>query len=99
MSNFSSKAFFSSSSLIEPTNVPDLPTLPPRLVSDQLINVFFQEWAPLYPVLHRPTFLKLYADYVSDPDGITEPYQIAQLNLVFGVAALAQEVGQLACAI
>ncbi|KMU77189.1 acetate regulatory DNA binding protein FacB [Coccidioides immitis RMSCC 3703] len=28
--------------------------MPPRLVSDQLLYIFFQEWAPLYPVVHRP---------------------------------------------
>ena len=61
---------------------------PPRLVSDQLINVFFQEWAPLFPVLHRPTFLGLYEKYVSDSDSITDKAEIAQLNLVFGVAAM-----------
>ncbi len=30
--------------------------LPPRLLSDQMINNFFQEWAPLFPVLQsKPT--------------------------------------------
>jgi hypothetical protein len=61
---------------------------PPRLVSDQLINVFFQEWAPLFPVLHRPTFLTLYEKYVADSDEITDKAELAQLNLVFGIAAL-----------
>jgi hypothetical protein len=61
----------------------------PRLVSDQLINIFFQEWAPLYPVVHRPTILKAYEQYL----GITESLQsdahtMAQLNLIFGIAAL-----------
>lgn len=62
---------------------------PPRLVSDQLINIFFQEWAPLFPVLHRPTFLTLYEKYVADADAVTDKTAIAQLNLVFGIAALA----------
>lgn len=61
---------------------------PPRLVSDQLVNIFFQEWAPLFPVLHRPTFLTLYEKYVEDADAVTDKTAIAQLNLVFGVAAL-----------
>jgi hypothetical protein len=61
---------------------------PPRLVSDQLINIYFQEWAPLYPVLHRPTFLTLYGRYVADCDSITDRAELAQLNLVFGIAAL-----------
>lgn len=61
---------------------------PPRLLSDQLINIFFQEWAPLFPILHRPTFLGLYEKYVADSDSVTDKAQIAQLNLVFGIAAL-----------
>lgn len=61
---------------------------PPRLVSDQLINIYFQEWAPLFPVLHRPTFLALYEKYVADADAVTDKTAIAQLNLVFGIAAL-----------
>lgn len=61
---------------------------PPRLVSDQLINIFFQEWAPLLPVLHRPTFLTLYEKYVADNDCVSDKAEIAQLNLVFGIASL-----------
>lgn len=61
---------------------------PPRLISDQLINVFFQEWAPLFPILHRPSFLGLYEKYVSDPDSVSDKAELAQLNLVFGIAAL-----------
>ena len=65
----------------------------PRLVSDQMVNIFFQEWAPLFPILHRPTFLKLYERYITDPEGIKDHQSIAQLNLVFGIAALSAEVG------
>lgn len=61
---------------------------PARMVSDQMINIFFQEWAPLFPILHRPTFLTLYQRYVADPDEMTDKAEIAQLNLVFGIAAL-----------
>ena len=70
----------------------NMPRVPPRVVSDQLINVFFQEWAPLFPVLHRPTFLKVYADYSADPDALKNPHSVAQLYLVFGTAALAAQV-------
>lgn len=64
---------------------------PPRLVSDQLINIYFQEWAPLYPVVHRPTVLKAYEQYLADSlQG--SPHDLAQLNLIFGIAALASTV-------
>lgn len=64
---------------------------PPRLVSDQMINIFFQEWAPLFPILHRPTFLSLYEQYVSSPDAMVDKKSIAKLNLVFGIAALSSD--------
>lgn len=63
------------------------PVSPPRMVSDQLINVFFQEWAPLLPVLHRPTFLRIYEGFISKPI-LKDPRLHAQMYLVFGIAAL-----------
>ena len=66
--------------------------VPPRLVSDQLINIYFQEWAPLFPVLHRPTFLASYEKFCATPDPIKDQHTLAQLYLVFGVAAVAAEV-------
>ena len=61
---------------------------PSRMTSDVLINIFFQEWAPLFPIVHRPSFLVLYEKYVDNSDSVTEKAEIAQLNLVFGIAAL-----------
>ncbi|TID18319.1 transcriptional activator protein-like protein acu-15 [Venturia nashicola] len=60
---------------------------PARLVSDQLINIFFQEWAPLFPILHRPGFLGLYEEYMSCPEAVEDKTSLAQLNLVFAIAA------------
>lgn len=57
-----------------------------------MINIFFQEWAPLFPVLHRPTLLNIYADYAANPEGLKNQQSIAQLNLVFDLAALSAEV-------
>lgn len=62
------------------------------MISDQMINIFFQEWAPLFPVVHRPTVLKAYADYVNEPGGVKDNHSLAQLNLIFGIAALSAEV-------
>lgn len=62
-------------------------------MSDQLINIFFQEWAPLYPVVHRPTILKAYEQYLNSPDSLKHNLPVlAQLNLIFGVAALSSNV-------
>ena len=66
--------------------------VPPRMVSDQLINIFFQEWAPLFPVLHRPTFLDIYKRYVVDPESIKDQHAITQLHLIFGISALSAQV-------
>ncbi|KAL1960453.1 hypothetical protein VTO42DRAFT_7752 [Malbranchea cinnamomea] len=65
------------------------PKTPPRLVSDQLLNIYLQEWAPFYPVVHRPTILKLYDQYTTNPDSIErDNYASAHLNLIFGIAAV-----------
>lgn len=66
-------------------------TFPPRLLSDQYINIFFQEWAPLLPILHRPTILKFYEQYLADPEAgewHDKKQAVAQLYLVFDIAAL-----------
>lgn len=66
---------------------------PPRIVSDQLINIYFQEWAPLYPVVHRPTALKAYEQYLNNAESLhASPCDLTQLNLIFGIAALASIV-------
>lgn len=67
---------------------PSISSVPPRLFSDRCVNVFFQEWAPLFPVVHRNSFLHLYEEYNTDPDAITDHHTLAQLHLVFGIAGL-----------
>ncbi|KAL8827748.1 MAG: hypothetical protein Q9191_003000 [Dirinaria sp. TL-2023a] len=70
---------------------PPVQKVPPRLAADQLVNIFFQEWAPLFPVLHRPTFLELYTNYVGHADAVRDQHSLAQLHLVFGIAASSAE--------
>ncbi|KAJ6440525.1 C6 transcription factor FacB [Purpureocillium lavendulum] len=65
--------------------------VPPRLFSDRCVNVFFQEWAPLFPVLHKPTFLRLYEEFVADPEKVRCNNKVAQLYLVFSIAGLSSE--------
>ncbi|KAL7936910.1 N-terminal binuclear Zn cluster-containing/DNA binding domain-containing protein [Trichoderma chlorosporum] len=65
--------------------------IPPRLFSDRCVNVFFQEWAPLFPVLHKPTFLRIYEEFVNDPERVKSNYKLAQLYLVFSLAGLSSE--------
>jgi hypothetical protein len=79
---------------------------PPRIMSDQYISqwpyhlcysnanfpdLFFQEWQPLLPVLHRPTFLKVYEQYLAGPDAgnwQSNKQAISQLFLIFEISAL-----------
>ncbi|KAH8893415.1 hypothetical protein GQ53DRAFT_113780 [Thozetella sp. PMI_491] len=65
--------------------------IPPRLFSDRCVNVYFQEWAPLFPVLHKPTFLRVYEEFVADPEKIKNNHKLAQLYLVFAIASLSSE--------
>jgi hypothetical protein len=70
---------------------------PARLLSDQLVNIFIQEIAPLFPILHRPMFLSLYEKYVACPRAISDETSLAQLNLVFSIAAQSSNVWSLFC--
>ncbi|KAL7799087.1 fungal-specific transcription factor domain-containing protein [Trichoderma ceciliae] len=65
--------------------------IPPRLFSDRCVNVFFQEWAPLFPILHKPTFLRIYEEFVNDPERVKCSHKLAQLYLVFSLAGLSSE--------
>ncbi|KAI9845139.1 MAG: hypothetical protein M1837_005024 [Sclerophora amabilis] len=92
--NLHSKSFFNHARRINPAPAPapeilsSNATAPPRLVSDQLVNVFFQEWAPLFPILHQPTFLSSYQKYVTTPQDIRDGHFLVQLYIVFGIAAI-----------
>lgn len=77
--------------MIPDTKSPSL-TVPPRLFSDRCVNIFFQEWAPLFPIVHKPTFLALYENYVSSPEGIVDSHQLAQLHLIFAIASSSSEL-------
>ena len=62
------------------------------MVADHLINIYFQEWAPLFPLIHKPTVLKVYTEYVADPESVKDKHDIAVLNLIFSIAILSAEV-------
>ncbi|CAK7224336.1 DNA-binding transcription factor cat8 [Sporothrix bragantina] len=64
---------------------------PPRLFSDRCVNVYFQEWSPLFPILHRPAFLRIYDEFVSDAEKVKNNHKLAQLYLVFAVAGLSSD--------
>lgn len=91
--NFSIRALTAAPPSISRSRIDQTLKTAPRLVSDQLINIFFQEWAPLYPVVHRPTILKAYEQYLSGTESLRDnKHNLTQLNLIFGIAALASAV-------
>lgn len=69
--------------------------MPPRLFTDRCVNVYFQEWAALLPALHKPTFLRIYEEFVADPEKVKCNYKIAQLYLVFSLAGLSSSAPDL----
>jgi hypothetical protein len=74
-------------------NVPLCWRSPSRMLSDKLVNIFFQEFAPLFPIIHRPTFLTLYDEYTSNSELVKDHKSTAQLFLVFGIAGLSTQSG------
>lgn len=95
LAGFNTEAFLNiqgDTTPISQVSVSKTATAPPRMFSDRCVNVFFQEWAPLFPVLHKPTFLRLYEEYMLNPEQVTDPRKLAQLHLVFGIAGLSSDV-------
>ncbi|CAK7565152.1 MAG: DNA-binding transcription factor cat8 [Sporothrix epigloea] len=62
-----------------------------RSFIDRCVNVYFQEWSPLFPVLHRPAFLRIYDDFVSNADKVKDSHKLVQLYLVFAIAGLSSD--------
>jgi hypothetical protein len=95
--DFETEQFFQGTPAIVPESYSQTEAIkaPPRLLSDHLLVAYFQEYHPLFPVLHRPTFLASYEKLVStDPSaaaGLSQ-HDIAKLFLVFAIALQQQEV-------
>jgi hypothetical protein len=87
-------SFFTHPQLEEKLQDPQPSSPPARMLSDKLINIFFQEFSPLFPILHRPTFLNLYDQYTTtSPSSLMDPKALAQLHLVFAIASLSSQSG------
>ncbi|KAH6683036.1 fungal-specific transcription factor domain-containing protein [Halenospora varia] len=94
LAGFNTEAFLNiqgDTTSLSQTTTPNSSTIPPRMFADKCVNVFFQEWAPLFPVLHKPSFLRVYEDYMSSPEQLTDSHKLSQLHLVFGIAGLSSE--------
>jgi hypothetical protein len=65
--------------------------VPGRMTTDRLVNIFLQEFAPLFPILHSPTILALYEEYVGNAGRMKDAKGSAQLNLVFAISGLSSQ--------
>lgn len=61
---------------------------------DYYIAVFFKDWAPLFPVLHKPTYLKMYKDFSAPSKNNEQGYQEALIILVFSIAMLSHQTSE-----
>lgn len=69
--------------------------IPSRMASDQMINIFLQEWSPLFPILNRQETLKEYTEFVADPEGLDDNHTIAKLYLIFCIGAISAEASMI----
>ncbi|KAG8526786.1 uncharacterized protein KY384_008215 [Bacidia gigantensis] len=91
---FKTQVFFNSSTQRTPNSKHHPgggPKVLSRMESDRMVNTFFQEWSPLFPILDRQAVLEIYENYLTDPDEMKSQQSIALLNLLFGIASLSTE--------
>ncbi|EKV05043.1 hypothetical protein PDIG_38710 [Penicillium digitatum PHI26] len=67
-----------------------LAKLPPTEYCNQLKDLYFQSIAPLFPILHGPTFHERYRRFSKDPDQASLAW-LALLFTILGTAVLALE--------
>jgi hypothetical protein len=66
---------------------------PALMLSDRLVNTFFQEFAPIFPILHRPSFLAVYNEYISNGT-VSDKKALAQLYFAFAIASISKHVSE-----
>ncbi|KAK9493379.1 fungal-specific transcription factor domain-containing protein [Lipomyces doorenjongii] len=64
-----------------------IPSLPPRVVADQLVNFFFKDWHPIFPVLHAPTFMADYEKVYNASTLLGKEEFLVQLYLIFAISS------------
>ncbi|KAF9249531.1 transcriptional regulator family: Fungal Specific TF [Penicillium roqueforti] len=67
-----------------------LAKLPPTEYCNQLKDLYFHSIAPLFPILHSPTFHERYHQFSKDPDQVSLAW-LALLFTILGTAVLALE--------
>lgn len=50
--------------------------------------VFFEQWAPFFPVLHEPTAFGTYREFVNSSGNTKNKHTLAQIYLIFDIAGL-----------
>ncbi|KAJ8100545.1 fungal-specific transcription factor domain-containing protein [Lipomyces tetrasporus] len=64
-----------------------IPSLPPRVLADQLVNFFFNDWHPIFPVLHAPTFMTDYEKAYNASTLLGKEEFLVQLYLIFAISS------------
>jgi len=60
--------------------------LPSKASAEKLVNTFFNNWHPLFPVLHRPSFQWDF-DAMYTEKASKDPAHLAQMWLVLAISA------------
>ncbi|KAK9359960.1 fungal-specific transcription factor domain-containing protein [Lipomyces starkeyi] len=64
-----------------------IPSLPSRVLADQLVNFFFKDWHPFFPVLHAPTFMADYEKVYNASTLLGKEEFLVQLYLIFAISS------------
>ncbi|KAK9375463.1 fungal-specific transcription factor domain-containing protein [Lipomyces chichibuensis] len=64
-----------------------IPSLPPRVLADQLVNFFFKDWHPIFPVLHVPTFMADYEKVYNASTLLGKEEFLVQLYQIFAISS------------
>lgn len=58
---------------------------PDRELGLRLVNFYFEHANPQIPILHRPTFMKMFEEAYAQKDHVRTPRELYMLNIVFAI--------------
>jgi hypothetical protein len=58
---------------------------PDRELGLRLVNFYFEHANPQVPILHRPTFMKMFEEAYAEEDRVRTPRELYMLNIVFAI--------------
>jgi hypothetical protein len=82
----SSVYYFQDDSEISDPDDVDLARCPPQYIADRLVDNYFHNVHPAFPIIEKTIFLKQYRSFYSNPNLRPGERWLAVLNLVFAIA-------------